>query len=250
MLEQLRGVLRSLKWSDYETLAYATLVEKGAMTPQELVYETDIPSGRIYDIIKSLEKRGALLGEGGKPKKYDAQNPRSILFSELAMFEKEIDKALPSAEQAWEKRASSLSSGDTFAWTVQGQKAIVTQIRTLMQYNPTSLLICDSDLSWLGRRDHKILRRMISGKKDARIIGQTSFKEDLEYLDNLGVDVRINAGGCSDRCIINGSVLITKIGSPPSGLVIREIEYVRKAIQEFEKDFKASKRLEVKKVAP
>lgn len=249
MLQQLREVLKGLKWTEYDIAAYATLVEKGAMTPPELSKDTDIASGRIYDVLRSLEKRGAVIEVGEKPKLYDAQNPRNILFGELTKIEKEIEKALPSAEQAWEKRANALTNSDAEVWTVRGMKGIVNQFRGLLREDLSSLLICDSDLSWLGRRDYKILKKMASEKKDVRIIGQAGFMEDLEYLDSLGVNVKIGESRPSECYILDKQTVIMKVGNPPSGIVVREKVTVEKAVREFERDFKSCKKVEVKKVA-
>lgn len=247
MLQQLQEVLKGLKWTKYEISAYAALVEKGAMTPAELSQDTDIASGRIYDVLRSLEKRGALIEVGDKPKVYDAQNPRNILYSELTKLEKEIDKALQSAEQAWEKRANSVTNNNAEIWAVRGSRAIVNQLRGLMHPELASLFICDYDLSWLGKRDHKILKKMASEKKDVRIISQAGFTEDLEYLDSLGVSVKIGEDRLAECYILDRNIAIIKVGNPPSGIVVKEKGMVEKTTREFEKDFKACKRVEVKK---
>lgn len=247
MLEQLRDVLKALKWPDYDITVYATLVEKGAMSPKDLVYETDVPSGRIYDVLKSLEKRGALIEIESKPKICDAQHPRMVLSGELDAIEKKVDKALVSAEQSWEKRSNTIANNNESAWTVRGAKGIVTQLRELMQNISESVILCDDDINWLGKRDYKIIRNIIKAKKEVKILSSSVFSEVLEDLSSYGIEVKTK-DKISTCYIIDRTIVLLKFGNPPSGVVIRNKPFVKKIIDDFERDFKAAKKVTAKEL--
>lgn len=248
MLEQLRDVLKSLKWQEYEIAVYAALVEKGAMQPRDLIFEADVPSGRVYHILNLLAKRGAIVQTGSRPKSFDAQNPRKVLHTELDQIEKKVDKALQSAEQAFEKRANAITNSSESAWTVNGQRGIITQIRALTEEAKKSIVISDNDISWLGRRDFRILKKMVASGIDVKVISTMNFVEDLEHMNSLGI-VTMVGQTVPDIYIIDKSIVLMKLGSPPSGLVVREQNFVNKTISDFERDFKALKRVEANEVA-
>ncbi|WP_152421195.1 TrmB family transcriptional regulator [Natronolimnohabitans innermongolicus] len=48
---------RDLGLSSYEEKVYRTLLERGAATAEELSAESDVPMGRIYDVLNGLESR-------------------------------------------------------------------------------------------------------------------------------------------------------------------------------------------------
>lgn len=242
MLEQLRDVLKALKWPDYDTTVYATLVEKGAMSPSDIVYATDVPSGRVYDVLKSLEKRGAIIEIKNKPKVFDAQNPRMVLNSELDELEKRVDKALISAEQSWEKRSISLANYDESAWTVRGDRGIVTQLREIMQNVDKSLIICDEDINWLGKRDHKIIKKIARSNKKVKILSSPAFSETLEDMNSYGVETRTKEN-ISPYYIIDESLILLKFGNPPSGVVVHNETFVKRILNDFERDFKVAKKV-------
>ena len=47
--------LRDLGLSEYEERAYRSLLETGPTTAKELSRTSDVPMGRIYDVLNSLE---------------------------------------------------------------------------------------------------------------------------------------------------------------------------------------------------
>lgn len=248
MKEQLKEVLKELKWLEYESIAYAALVEKGAMYPNDIVDETGIPSGRIYDILKSLEKRGAVIQIEDRPKKYDAQNPRLVLTTHFDKLEKSISKVLPTAEQVWERRAVTINEDEeTHAWTVKGRRGIVTQIRGLMEKTKNSVIISDKDVSWIGKRDLKIIKSLIEKNTSIKIISSATFREDLENLNSMKVETKAG-DAMSDYYIFDESIVLIKVGEPPSGVVIKEKQFVKKMIQDFEKDFKKAKKIKPKEL--
>ena len=95
MLEQLKDVLKSLKWTEGQTLVYCTLVEKGAMKPADLVIHAGVAQGKIYSILEELERsKGAVIKFGSRPTKYDAQNPRHVLNKIISDVEQMKESAL------------------------------------------------------------------------------------------------------------------------------------------------------------
>ena len=244
---QLIGVLKELKWSEYETKVYATLVEKGAMRPQDLVNDIDIPSGRVYDVLTGLTKKGAVVQVDNKPAIYDAQNPRMVLRTLVSDLEKNIDEALKKVEPAWEKRVGALNNETVSSWAVRGRRGIETQIRSLINQTEQSLLFCDTDISWMGKKDLKQIKKLSDENKEIKIISTKYFREELENLSSLKINTLIGKD-LSSYYIFDRKIALLKMSDNSSASIIKDEKFVTKMLKDFEKDNKSSKKVVVKEV--
>lgn len=63
----------------YETKVWLALLSKGIVTAGETAELSGVPRSRTYDVLESLEKRGFAIVKIGKPVKYIAVDPNTIL---------------------------------------------------------------------------------------------------------------------------------------------------------------------------
>ncbi|WP_410766679.1 TrmB family transcriptional regulator [Haloferax sp. DFSO60] len=88
--------LRDLGLSEYEARAYRALLRVGATTAKELSRASDVPMGRIYDVLNSLEQYHLIRSQAAsRPKKYVAVEPDTAL-----------DRLLESKREELEEKAS------------------------------------------------------------------------------------------------------------------------------------------------
>ena len=112
--------LRDMGLSEYESQAYRSLLNTGPTTAKELSRASDVPMGRIYDILSSLETHNLARSQSAsRPKRYVAVEPETALnrllddkLSELSEqaeqyqgivddLTDELDAAEPVEEQFW-----------------------------------------------------------------------------------------------------------------------------------------------------
>ena len=112
--------MRDLGLSEYEARAYRALLRNSPATAKELSRTSDVPMGRIYDVLNNLEQRGLVRSQAAsRPKKYVAVEPEAALSKLLeskrddlrekerqyeaavAELEGELDAAEPVEEQFW-----------------------------------------------------------------------------------------------------------------------------------------------------
>lgn len=112
--------LRDLGLSEYEARAYRALLRDSPSTAKELSRTSDVPMGRIYDVLNNLEQRGLVRSQAAsRPKKYVGVEPEAGLSKLLdskrgelrererqyeetvAELEGELDAADPIDEQFW-----------------------------------------------------------------------------------------------------------------------------------------------------
>ncbi len=63
----------------YETKVWLALLSKGIVTAGETAELSGVPRSRTYDVLESLEKRGFAIVKIGKPVKYIAVDPNTVL---------------------------------------------------------------------------------------------------------------------------------------------------------------------------
>lgn len=72
--------LRDLGLSEYEARAYRSLLDAGPTTAKELSRASDVPMGRIYDVLSSLVTHNLARSQSAsRPKKYVAVEPDTAL---------------------------------------------------------------------------------------------------------------------------------------------------------------------------
>ena len=85
--------LRDLGLSEYEARAYRALLNTGPTTAKELSRASDVPMGRIYDVLNSIEQYNLVRSQtASRPKKYVAVEPATALDRLLEDKQRELDE--------------------------------------------------------------------------------------------------------------------------------------------------------------
>lgn len=106
------ATLRDLGLSEYESRAYQSLLSTGPTTAKELSQVSDVPMGRIYDVLDDLEGAEMVRSQNAsRPKKYVAvppekafdrliENKREAVETELQQFERIADELAENLQTA------------------------------------------------------------------------------------------------------------------------------------------------------
>ncbi len=73
---EIESILKSLGLTLYEIKTYLSLIEVSALSADQIHESTKIPTPRIYDTIDSLEKKGLVRVISGRPKRFEAIEPK------------------------------------------------------------------------------------------------------------------------------------------------------------------------------
>jgi len=85
-------LLKTFGLSDYESLAYASLVFIGPSKASEISKKANIPQSKIYDVLNKLIEKEMVDFIGGRPKEFKALPPEIALRNLLEEKKKEIEK--------------------------------------------------------------------------------------------------------------------------------------------------------------
>jgi sugar-specific transcriptional regulator TrmB len=110
--------LRDLGLSEYEARAYRSLLRTGATTAKELSRASDVPMGRIYDVLNGLEQHGLVRSQAAsRPKKYVAVEPETGLDRLLGAKKRELDEKAAQYESVVDELVGELDAAEP----VEGQ---------------------------------------------------------------------------------------------------------------------------------
>lgn len=105
--------LRDLGLSEYEARAYRSLLKTGPTTAKELSRVSDVPMGRIYDVLNTLETYDLVRSQtASRPKKYVAVEPDTALDRLLADKRAELEAQAEQYEEIVAELSDSLESAD------------------------------------------------------------------------------------------------------------------------------------------
>jgi sugar-specific transcriptional regulator TrmB len=104
--------LRDLGLSEYEARAYRALLDDSPSTAKELSKTSDVPMGRVYDVLKDLERRGLARSQAAsRPKKYVAVEPEAALDRLLDAKRAELQEQEAQYEAAVDELEGDLDAG-------------------------------------------------------------------------------------------------------------------------------------------
>jgi len=105
--------LRDLGLSEYEARAYRALLKTGPTTAKELSRVSDVPMGRIYDVLNSIEQYNLVRSQSAsRPKKYVAVEGETALGRLLEDKKRELDETEEQYERIVEELSGELETAD------------------------------------------------------------------------------------------------------------------------------------------
>jgi len=234
-----------------EIKVYLTLLKTGQTTTGKIIEESGLSSGKIYEILDKLIKKGLvsfIIQE--KTKYFQASNPKRILDflneKEKGLEEKkrELDKELPSLLEAYNSKISGNNSV-----LFKGLKGIQTAI-----FQALETLTKDDEVLAMGLRAGKEEKYNILWEKWHHEREKRKINCKLIFSDELGkyyiffkklknTQVRILSGITPSAIDIMGDkVLIFTYGSEPSCLYIENPEIAESFRSFFETMWKIARK--------
>jgi sugar-specific transcriptional regulator TrmB len=157
------ATLRDLGLSEYESRAYRALLETGPTTAKELSRASDVPMGRIYDVLSTLESSSLVRTQAAsRPKKYAAVEPDTALDRLLTEKKAELEEQKEQYEAIVDDLSEDLETAepvDEPFWTAAlgAEEATDLLIERLSTAEERIVLVADTpaagfDIDTLGER--------------------------------------------------------------------------------------------------
>lgn len=192
--EDAKRVLHQAGLTEYETRTYLTLLERGVMTASEVSEYSGVPYSKVYETLNSLERKGWLEAESGRPRRYFPKAPSEALEAAKLRMEDMVNgwkRVVLGELQPLYERREILEKPDI--WILRGEFSILAKLREMFGVTRKELMIAappfakdfvDAFVAVLGQlRDSGIrIQFMMAGDCDIKKIvnvGEARIKDNL-----------------------------------------------------------------------
>ncbi|MBS7654108.1 MAG: TrmB family transcriptional regulator [Candidatus Bathyarchaeia archaeon] len=79
MSEEVKVALKEMGLTEYEMRAYLYLLKAGLSTASQLSDEANIPYSKVYEVLNSLERKGWIRSQEGRPRLYYPKSPKEAI---------------------------------------------------------------------------------------------------------------------------------------------------------------------------
>ena len=213
--ETAKKVLHEVGLTEYETKAYLILLERGVMTASEVSEHAGIPYSKVYETLNSLERKGWVEAERGRPTRYFPKAPSEALEAARLRLEDMVNSwknvVLNELQPLYEKREL-MEKPDI--WILRGEFSVMAKLREMLDVVKSELLIAvppfarsfvDASVSILGQlRNNGINTKMM-------VTGDWK-KNELKLLENARLRDNLFGGGV----IVDGKEALLFLGEADS----------------------------------
>lgn len=137
-----RRVLRELGLTDYETRAYLALIERGVLTASQVSENAGVPYSKIYETLTSLERKGWIETERGRPGRYYPKAPSEALTTAKLQLEEKLrtwEKTISGELQPFYERREIHEKPDI--WILRGEFSTLAKLREVLGKAKTELMV-------------------------------------------------------------------------------------------------------------
>jgi sugar-specific transcriptional regulator TrmB len=227
-----------MEWGQYHAAVYQTLVERGALEPTDVSTWSDVPQGRVYDILDDLYREGAVKKQSVNPTVYVAQHPEKIIDRKEEEFVEKATEAKQRLFQTYEVNFNE-DLGRNPAWVVAGRSGVVDQVREQLELADSQIEALERE-PWYGDDDIDLLRSCASDGCDVRVVGRSGAEADLKPLADSAVSVRHSTEVKTSFYLIDDDRVILNIGRGDTGVMFRDTTIATVLATEFEEIYKAA----------
>ncbi len=204
-------LLRRLGLSEYEARTYLALVARGSATVREIRELAGIPYAREYDVLESLERRGYVLAQPGRPRRYLAVPPGEVLERELEGIRRAVEELRVALERLYSEpfREESLHEA---VWLIRGRQNIVERCRSMLSSAEAEVLLMGSNPAACSELAGALAA---ASRRGVRIRALGSFEPGtVRVLEEAGVEYRHYPHEHSCFLLADQRELILSAGDP------------------------------------
>lgn len=220
--QEARKVLRDLGLTDYETRAYLALIGRGVLTASEVSENAGVPYSKVYETLTSLERKGWIETERGRPGRYYPKAPSEALATEKLKLEEKLhvwEKTISDELQPLYEKREIREKPDI--WILRGEVNIIAKLRDTLEKAKSELMIAAPLLPKpLTDLVVPVLQQLHgSSVKIFLMVSKHASNWNLKELSRIA-DVRIRDQMFGGGVIVDGKEAILFLGEEKPTLVI------------------------------
>lgn len=237
--DQLKGYVRDVMgWTAYQAEAYVAVVRHGPLEPSDIVAMTDVPQGRVYNVMGELEGE-AVNVQGRQPKRYHAQHPRSVLGDKRNEFTEKADAATDHLEQQHEIQRERDNHRHP-AWVIPSISGTKRELLEAINDAKEDVRLVERDGEWIQSNEIRDIGRLVQSGVDFEVIGWSGWESKLDSLvEEAGATAWLHDQIDGSFAIIDDDTLIMRVGRGTTGIKIkdtRSVNILRKAFEVYRQE--------------
>jgi len=217
-----RRVLRELGLTDYEARAYIALLERGVLTASQVSENADVPYSKVYETLTSLERKGWIETEKGRPRRYYPKTPSEALATAKMQLEEKVkawEKTITSELQPFYEKREIREKPDI--WILRGEISTIAKLKEMLDKATSELMIAATVLP-KALIDSVLPLLQQLHRADVRILFMVSKQAtpwNLKELERVA-EVRVRGQMFGGGVIVDGKEAILFLGEDKPTLVI------------------------------
>ena len=181
--ELIKKVRADFDLNIYETKVWLALLQKGISSAGEIAEMSGVPRSRTYDVLESLEKRGFAIEKLGKPIKYLAVKPTTViekLKNNTMKYAEEKVKTLSNLkdtkefEELQELHKSTINpiKNNELTTSLKGKSNFYAQLRDTIENSQKSAYIVTSEYELNSKQKmfSELFTKLAKRKIDVKVI--------------------------------------------------------------------------------
>jgi len=220
--QEAKRILRELGLTDYETRAYIALLEHGVLTASQVSENSDVPYSKVYETLTSLERKGWIETEQGRPGRYYPKAPSDALATAKMQLEEKVkawEKTMTSELQPFYEKREIREKPDI--WILRGEVSTIAKLREVLEKTKTELMIAAPTIPRaLTESVTPFLQRLQTADiKVHFMVSKQSTAWNLKELERFA-EVRVRNQMFGGGVIVDGKEAILFLGEDKPTLVI------------------------------
>ncbi|RDZ53389.1 hypothetical protein C5B91_20930 [Haloferax sp. Atlit-10N] len=220
--DQLKTYVREVMgWTAYQAQAYVAVVQDGPLEPSDIVAMTEVPQGRVYNVMGELEGE-AVNVQGRQPKRYQAQHPRSLLGGKQEAFNDKADAAIAHLEQQHEIQRERRGTRHP-AWVIPGISGTKRELVEGLEVAEEQVLLMEQDGKWIQSNEIRDIARIVANGVEVEVIGWSGWQDRIENLvQETEASAWVSEQVDSSFALIDGELAIMRVGQGDTGVKIED----------------------------
>jgi len=130
--ERVWSAVKRLGLSEYEVKAYVSLLHLRGGTANEISIEAGIPVSKIYETLRSLERKGLIRIERGRPMRYYPESPQAASEALRKSFESSIKSDLDVFVSTLTPLYQGVGPERPDLWIIRGEPTLWRSVKEVM----------------------------------------------------------------------------------------------------------------------
>jgi sugar-specific transcriptional regulator TrmB len=201
-MEKVENLLREFGLTEYEVRAFITLLKLKIATAEQISETGNIPLPRVYDTLSELKKKGFVLINRTRPKKFKPISPEKALKNLIDIKRKNFEEKAKNLEDSIKSIEDVISEIEPVEnvekswniWSTENRYNVQTVFNEIEKKAKKEILIFAGDMSWLPERESNIRNAIKSGVKVKILMKEPGSKEiikNLNKIKKLGAEVKL-----------------------------------------------------------